>query len=84
MKVRNLLIVFLLLTPAAVSANDGYGGLTATGLQFGKSKTVRMVSEDLFLSPKQVRVRCARNDEQSLNRPDQDLRLLIVTELEGE
>ena len=57
MKVRNLLIAFLLLAPPAASANDGYGGLTATGLQFGKSKTVRMVSEDLFLSPKQVRVR---------------------------
>ncbi len=63
MKVRNLLIAFLLLTPPAASANDGYGGLTATGLQFGKSKTVRMVSEDLFLSPKQVRVRYVfRND----------------------
>jgi len=63
MKVRNLLIAFLLLVPPAASANDGYGGLTATGLQFGKSKTVWMVSEDLFLSPKQVRVRYVfRND----------------------
>ena len=57
MKIRNLLIALLLLVPSAASANDGYGGLTATGLQFGKSKTVRMLSEDLFLSPKQVRVR---------------------------
>ena len=63
MKARNLLIAFLLLAPPAVSANDGYGGLTATGLQFGKSKTIRMLSEDLFLSPKQVRVRYVfRND----------------------
>jgi len=38
-------------------ANDGFGGLTATGLQFGRTDQVRMVSEDLFISPGKVEVR---------------------------
>ncbi len=51
-----LLLIWLLLTPVVSVANDGFGGLSATGLQFQKSASVRMVSEDLFLSPRQVRV----------------------------
>ncbi|MCC6919113.1 MAG: DUF4424 family protein [Alphaproteobacteria bacterium] len=44
----------LLCGPA--SANDGFGGLTATGLQFDKTGVVQMLSEDLYISLKQVRV----------------------------
>ena len=51
-----LLLLGALLTPLAGSANDGFGGLSATGLQFQQSADVRMASEDLFLSPGQVRV----------------------------
>lgn len=53
---RLLLMIGLLLIPAIGLANDGFGGLTATGLQFQKSASIRMVSEDLFLSPSLVRV----------------------------
>lgn len=56
MKKQLALLIWLLLTPALSLANDGFGGLTATGLQFQKSTSVRMVSEDLFLSPDKVRV----------------------------
>jgi hypothetical protein len=56
MKKSILLVLGLLLTPLACAANDGFGGLSATGLQFQQSASVRMVSEDLFLSPSQVRV----------------------------
>lgn len=51
-----ILLACLLLTPVLCGANDGFGGLTATGLQFHQSGSVRMLSEDLFLSPDQVRV----------------------------
>jgi len=58
-----LLLTSLLLTPVPTPANDGFGGLTATGLQFSQTAAVQMVSEDLFLSPDQVRVRSLfRND----------------------
>lgn len=58
-----LLLACLLLTPIPAPANDGFGGLTATGLQFSQTAAVEMVSEDLFLSPDQVRVRSRfRND----------------------
>jgi hypothetical protein len=36
-------------------ANDGFGGLTATGLEF-KDSPVQMVSEDLFLSLDKIKV----------------------------
>ncbi len=63
MKKPILLLFWLLLTPVVSAANDGFGGLTATGLQFQQSASVRMVSEDLFLSPRQVRVAYVfRND----------------------
>jgi len=62
MRTAILLLVFLL-APMTVRANDGFGGLTATGLQFERSTSVRMVSEDLFLSPGKIRVRYVfRND----------------------
>lgn len=63
MKRQTLLLLWLLLSPAPTLANDGFGGLTATGLRFQHSDSVRMVSEDLFLSPSQIRVACVfRND----------------------
>jgi hypothetical protein len=58
-----LLTLWLWLIPTFCAANDGFGGLSATGLQFGKSDSVRMVREDLLLSPQKVQVRSLfRND----------------------
>lgn len=37
-------------------ANDGFGGLTATGLQFDKTDAVQMLTEDLYLSLDEIRV----------------------------
>ncbi|MBM9613712.1 DUF4424 family protein [Desulfobulbus rhabdoformis] len=51
------LIFWLCLLPVSCFANDGFGGLTATGLQFGHTDAVRMVREDLFLSADKVVVR---------------------------
>jgi len=51
------LLLGLWLLPTAGSANDGFGGLSATGLQFHKTEQVRMVREDLFLSLDRVEVR---------------------------
>lgn len=51
------LALLLWLLPALSLANDGFGGLSATGLQFAKTAKVRMVREELFLSPKRVEVR---------------------------
>jgi len=63
MRLGILLLLAMLLAPAAGRANDGFGGLTATGLQFRQSDKVRMVSEDLFLSLQEIRVRYLfRND----------------------
>lgn len=50
-------LLWLLWLPALCLANDGFGGLTATGLQLSHTDQVRMVSEDLFLSPAKVQVR---------------------------
>ena len=57
------MLAVLLLVPTVVRGNDGFGGLTATGLQFQQSRSVRMVSEDLFLSPDRVRVRYVFRNE---------------------
>lgn len=37
-------------------ANDGWGGLAATGLTFGKTDAVRMEEEDLFISIDEIKV----------------------------
>lgn len=37
-------------------ANDGWGGVAATGLTFGKTEAVAMVEEDLFISRDEIRV----------------------------
>ena len=36
-------------------ANDGFGGLTATGLEF-RDSPVQMLSEDLYISPEKIKV----------------------------
>jgi hypothetical protein len=46
----------LSLAAAPALANDGYGGFSATGLQFGQTDAVAMESEDLYISPTKVRV----------------------------
>lgn len=56
---RALALVMLLATPALTSpalANDGFGGLMATGLTFGRTDAVAMAEEDLFISVDRVRV----------------------------
>ena len=40
--------------PAA--ANDGFGGLTATGLTFGQTDAIQMLEEDLFISIDRIAV----------------------------
>lgn len=49
-----LLLAALVATPAV--ANDGYAGLGAGGLEFGKSQSIELLTEDLFLSRSAVRV----------------------------
>ncbi|BCW86989.1 hypothetical protein sos41_01150 [Alphaproteobacteria bacterium SO-S41] len=41
---------------APAFANDGFGGLTATGLQFDQTGVVQMLSEDLYLSLEKIKV----------------------------
>lgn len=51
---RPFLLSIFLASPAL--ANDGFGGLSATGLTFGQTDAVAMVEEDLFISPTKVKV----------------------------
>lgn len=57
-----------LLTGGPVAANDGFGGLAATGLTFGRTDAVAMVDEDLFIGPDRIRV-----DYVFRNLTDQDV-----------
>lgn len=52
---RALVVTSALLTPVAF-ANDGFGGLSATGLQFDKTGAVQMASEDLYISVDKIKV----------------------------
>ena len=54
------------LTPA--HANDGFGGLSATGLTFGQTDAIAMKSEDLYISPTYISV-----DYVFANTSDQDV-----------
>jgi hypothetical protein len=54
-------------------ANDSVAGFDAGGLVFVQNDQVAMVSEDLFLSAREVRVRY-----EFLNKGPQDLRLLVA------
>ena len=42
------------LLAGAASANDGFAGITAAGLEFGKTDAVAMVSEDLRIGIDQI------------------------------
>ena len=42
--------------PLPARANDGFGGLTATGLTFGQTDAVQMLEEDLFISIDRIAV----------------------------
>lgn len=44
------------LTAAPALANDGFGGLSATGLTFGQTEAVAMETEDLHISPTRIEV----------------------------
>ena len=46
----------LLLAAAPASANDGFGGLAATGLTFSQTDAVAMEEEDLFISVDRITV----------------------------
>lgn len=49
-------LAFLLFAAGPALANDGFGGLSATGLTFGQTEAVAMEEEDLFISVDQIRV----------------------------
>ncbi len=51
-------IVALVLAATAqpAAANDGFGGLSATGLHFAQTDAVAMESEDLFIGPDRISV----------------------------
>jgi Domain of unknown function (DUF4424) len=49
------LCALLLIAPPAL-ANDGFGGLSATGLTFGQTDAVAMVEEDLYISLEKITV----------------------------
>ena len=49
-----LAALFALALPAA--ANDGFGGLSATGLTFGRTDAVAMLEEDLFIGLDRISV----------------------------
>ena len=49
-------LLALLATQVPVWANDGYGGLSATGLTFGRTDAVAMEEEELFISLDRVEV----------------------------
>lgn len=51
---RFILALMALTGPAL--ANDGFGGLTATGLTFGQTSQVAMIDEDLKISPDRISV----------------------------
>lgn len=44
------------LLPLAAQANDGFGGITATGLTFSQTKDVAMQTEDLYISEDKIKV----------------------------
>jgi len=56
MKYTILLCVVLFLAAVQARANDGFGGIDATGLEFSRTAKVAMKSEDLFISLDKIRV----------------------------
>ena len=53
---RHILFALCIVTAAPAFANDGFGGLSATGLTFGQTEAVAMETEDLFISPTRIEV----------------------------
>jgi hypothetical protein len=53
---RLLPVLVLLALPLPAAANDGWGGLSATGLTFGQTEAVAMLEEDLFISMDRIAV----------------------------
>lgn len=51
---RHVLLFLILATPAL--ANDGFGGLSATGLTFGQTDAVAMEEENLFIGVDKIAV----------------------------
>lgn len=49
-------LVAAVLASGPAAANDGFGGLSATGLQFGQTEAVAMEEEDLTISPDRIDV----------------------------
>jgi hypothetical protein len=57
MHLLRFLVTGLVLAAAPLArANDGFGGLTATGLTFGQTNAIAMEEENLYISPDAVRV----------------------------
>lgn len=53
---RHFLLALALLSPSVALANDGWGGLSATGLTFEQTDDIAMLDEDLFIGPEEIRV----------------------------
>lgn len=53
---RPLLAALLVSTALPAAANDGFGGLSSTGLTFSQTDAVAMLQEDLFISVDKVSV----------------------------
>ncbi len=53
---RLTFIAALILLPLTAHANDGWGGLAATGLTFGQTDAVAMQEEELFISQDKISV----------------------------
>jgi len=63
----------LLASVSAATANDSIGNLSAGGIVLGRSDSIEMRSEDLFVSTKEVRVRY-----RFFNTSDQDISTLVA------
>ncbi len=53
---RSWIFALGLLAASPALANDGFGGISATGLTFGQTEDVAMESEDLFISLDRIKV----------------------------
>jgi hypothetical protein len=51
-----LLAGFAAILPVTAQANDGFGGITATGLTFSQTEDVAMLTEDLYISQDKITV----------------------------
>ncbi len=56
MRIIHIAVAVWLVGAGAGLANDGFGGLTATGLTFGQTEAIAMVEEDLFIGLDSIRV----------------------------